>query len=151
MKNFLTKFSQKDDFWQKMMGKIQIANLPKPSPSDPSPNRLFRANGTVDAFAARANVLAEQRVSNSNAFNIQTAQNYYKNQVYGGSVRASSEFYENLRKQDDWDNSVRGQELKVAASFITGNLAGGYTGGNEKKARKLSQSETNTLSLAGAL
>ena len=76
-----------------------------------------------------------------------SARNIEQNSV----VRASAEFYSNLKKIDDWNNSVRAQELKVAASFITGNVGGGYTGGNEKKARKMRQVEADTLSLAGAL
>ena len=71
-------------------------------------------------------------------------------QVPRGSIRASSEFYENLKKIDEWNNSIRGQEIKVAASLITGEAAW-FSRGNEKKARKLSQSETDRLSLAGAL
>ena len=75
-----------------------------------------------------------------------SARNIEQNSV----VRASAEFYSNLKKIDAWNNSIRGQEIKVAASLITGEAAW-FSGGNEKKARKLSQSETNTLSLAGAL
>ena len=71
-------------------------------------------------------------------------------QVPRGSIRASNEFYANLKKMDAWANSLEAQDLKAAASHFTGGFRG-YTGGNEKKARKLSQSESQTLSLAGAL
>ena len=71
-------------------------------------------------------------------------------QVPKGSVRASADFYSNIKKIDEWNNSVRGQEIKVAASLITGEPAW-FSGGNEKRARKLSKAETDTLSLAGAL
>jgi predicted nucleic acid-binding Zn-ribbon protein len=70
-------------------------------------------------------------------------------QVARGSIKASAEFYSNLKKIDDWNNSLRGQEIKTAASLITGEAAW-FTKGNEKKARKLSQAESDTLSLAGA-
>lgn len=145
MKDIKNKFFRHDQSWQRTLGQLQLASLRKDFYNTAEQNRLL--TGTRYKQSVKN---LESMTSKSNAFNIQTAQNYYKNQVYGGSVNAGLDFYAGVAKRNQFNNSVQGQEILYAASLITGERSM-FTGGREKRARKLSKAETDTLSLAGAL
>ena len=69
-------------------------------------------------------------------------------QVPRGSIRASSEFYENLKKIDNWNNSQAGQDIKLAASNFISVSGAWYTGKNKSQ---IGAGDSNAMFLAGAL
>ena len=73
-----------------------------------------------------------------------SARNIEQNSV----VRASAEFYANLKKIDNWNNSQAGQDIKLAASNFISVSGAWYTGKNKSQ---IGAGDSNAMFLAGAL
>ena len=100
MKGIKNKFSRDDQSWQQTMAQLQLANLPKQFESELQ-KVYFDMTGQITTMAGAsarmaaiigvpASEVMESMRSKSNAFNIETAQNYYNKQVYGTNAKIAA-------------------------------------------------------------